>query len=193
MGVADRTAVCLRWLARMPRQWLRDNLDTLLIVMDSAPYGAVEGQINYLDYLRIIVKRRWLVGGVLSVCLAIALFKSLSETPMYKATATVQIERQVAKIVKGDSVMPTEIWDWEFLQTQLELLKSRSLAQRVVASLNLTEDFNLLGKDVSPFAKLRNQFSDLLRICCRLARCGTTVRSKDSDERRRHPRQWPKR
>ena len=69
---------------------------------ESAPYGAVEGQINYLDYLRIIVKRRWLVGGVLSACLAIGLFNSLSATPMYSATATVQIEPQVVEIVKDD-------------------------------------------------------------------------------------------
>ena len=37
--------------------------------------------------------------------------------------------------------------DWEFFQTQLELLKSRHLAQRVVAKLNLTKDFNFRDKD----------------------------------------------
>ncbi len=76
-------------------------------VIESAPYGTVEeGRISYLDYWHIVVKRRWLILGVLGVCLAFGLYKSLSATPMYTATATLQIDPQAAVIIEGGEVTP---------------------------------------------------------------------------------------
>lgn len=62
-------------------------------------------------------------------------------TPVYRAGLTMQIERQEAQVLEYQGVTPTETSAdaKDFYQTQYELLKSRSLAERVIEQLNLTE------------------------------------------------------
>ena len=50
-------------------------------------------EINLLDYWRIIVKRRWTVLGVLGIVFVTALVGTLLMTPIYRASTTLQIER----------------------------------------------------------------------------------------------------
>lgn len=98
-----------------------------------------------LRYWRIALKRRWMILGITGVVTMVGLLLTLMMTPTYTASATLQIDRQAPKVV--DSGMETERagFDPEFYQTQYELLKSRSLAERVVSSLNLTENPILFG------------------------------------------------
>ncbi len=66
-------------------------------------------------------------------------------TPIYRATITLQIDREAAKVV-DTQVEPSDqlVAGEEFFQTQYGLLKSRSLAARVVDSLNLATNDNFL-------------------------------------------------
>lgn len=98
-------------------------------------------EINLLDYWRIIVKRRWTVLTTLGIVLVTTLVATLLMTPVYRASATLQIERDTIKVLDVEGLTPTESpTDRDFYQTQYELLKSRSLAQRVIAELNLADD-----------------------------------------------------
>src|SRR5690606_5083150 len=97
-------------------------------------------EINLLDYWRIIVKRRWTVLTTLGIVLVTTLVATLLLTPVYRASVTLQIERDTIKVLDVEGLTPTESpTDRDFYQTQYELLKSRSLAQRVIAELNLAE------------------------------------------------------
>lgn len=103
--------------------------------------AADSDEINLLDYWRIIVKRRWTVLSTLAIVLVTALVGTLLMTPIYRATTTVQIERDTIKVVEVEGLTPTESpADRDFYQTQYELLKSRSLAQRVISQLDLAND-----------------------------------------------------
>jgi capsular exopolysaccharide synthesis family protein len=66
------------------------------------------------------------------------------KVPLYTATARLQIDRNVAKIMNTEGVLPVENGDYDFLRTQYELLKSRNMAERVVSSLTLGDDPDLL-------------------------------------------------
>ena len=66
------------------------------------------------------------------------------KTPLYTATVRLQIDRNVAKIVNTEGVLPVEDGDYDFMRTQYELLKSRNMAERVVSSLTLGDDPDLL-------------------------------------------------
>src|SRR5262249_41127848 len=70
--------------------------------------------------------------------------RTLMETPLYTATVRLQIDKNVAKIVEGDNVIPIDTKDDSFMQTQYELLQSRSMAERVVSSLKLVNDPDFL-------------------------------------------------
>ncbi|PZO07662.1 MAG: exopolysaccharide biosynthesis protein [Lysobacteraceae bacterium] len=98
-------------------------------------------EINLLDYWRIIAKRRWTVLGVLAIVFVTTLVGTLLMTPIYRASTTVQIERDTIKVVEVEGFTPTESpGDRDFYQTQYELLKSRSLAQRVISQLDIPND-----------------------------------------------------
>jgi polysaccharide biosynthesis transport protein len=95
-----------------------------------------------IDFRRIVAafyRNRFQVAAILILCVAAAIFVTLSTTPIYRASATVQIDSQAARVVKSDAEdAPPVDYDTEmFLQTQLDVLKSRSIAQQVVDNLKL--------------------------------------------------------
>jgi polysaccharide biosynthesis transport protein len=100
---------------------------------------------NLLEYWRILNKRKWLILSIAAAVVALAAARSLMQTPLYTATVRLQIDRNVAQIVKGDNVMPAEdSSDFEFGQTQYQLLQSRAMADRVVSALKLGADADFL-------------------------------------------------
>lgn len=105
-------------------------------------------EIDLLAYWRILVKRRWLILSILGGVVAIALLLTVMATPIYRATAILQLDQDAQQVVQvegmeGDS---GRTLDPNFLQTQYELLKSRSLAERVASQLDLSPaDVDRLG------------------------------------------------
>ena len=121
------------------------------------PYGPLAGYTatgtetpahSYLDIIleiwRIVYKRKWLILSIAVALLTIGTLRTLMKTPLYTATARLQIDRNVAKIVNTEGVLPFENADYDFMRTQYELLKSRNMAERVVSSLTLGDDPDLL-------------------------------------------------
>lgn len=100
-----------------------------------------DDEIDLLAYWRILVRRRWVVLGMLGAILFAALVATLLTTPIYRASTTLQIERTAAQVVDFDSANPMEsAGDRDFYQTQYELLRSHSLAERVASQLGLASD-----------------------------------------------------
>ncbi len=92
-------------------------------------------EIDLLAYWRILVKRRWLILGVLAALAALSLLVTLMATPMYRATAVMQIDAERQQIMQGGLEVASA--DPQFLETQYELLQSRALAERVADDLDL--------------------------------------------------------
>ena len=118
-------------------------------------------EIDLLSYWRILVKRRWTVLAALGIVLASTLVGTLLMTPIYRATTSLQIERDTIKVVDVEGVAPVEgSGGNDFYQTQYELLKSRALAQRVASQLDLAQG-DLLDRisPKSPWAALSGMFS----------------------------------
>jgi polysaccharide biosynthesis transport protein len=118
--------------------------------------------LHFRDLWRIVVKRKWVIVAVVILALGTALVATMMQTPIYRATITLKIEREAAKVVdfKG-AIMPEESGDIDFYRTQYELLRSRTLAERVVEQLNLRSVapakegprpwwLNLLRRDSAP-------------------------------------------
>ncbi len=106
------------------------------------------GDFDFLSYWRILVRHRWVILGIFIAALALGVCITLLTTPIYRAEVTLQIDREAAKVFNVESVEPTEqmIAGEEFFQTQYGLLKSRSLASRVVDNLNLARDNTFLDR-----------------------------------------------
>ena len=112
-------------------------------VMDDLPGQTDPGQagagddIDLMAYWRALVKRRWMVLGILGVVLVATLVITLLATPIFRATAVMQIDNEQQQVVKVDGVATQQPYDAQFQQTQYELLRSRALAERVAAKLDL--------------------------------------------------------
>ncbi|NCU10855.1 MAG: polysaccharide biosynthesis tyrosine autokinase [Sphingomonadaceae bacterium] len=79
--------------------------------------------------------------AIIAAALALALVVTLLDTKRYTANASVQINDQSQQVlgdVEATSEQATSSWDTErFLQTQVDVLKSRALALRVIKRLRL--------------------------------------------------------
>lgn len=96
--------------------------------------------LDLRDLWRMVVKHKWLLLGMAMAGLLAALLFSLVRTPLYLATTTLQVDKRAPRVVKfGQELDPTaeELDDRTGLGTQLELLKSRVLAERVIDELRL--------------------------------------------------------
>ncbi|MEH6604188.1 MAG: polysaccharide biosynthesis tyrosine autokinase [Pseudomonadales bacterium] len=92
---------------------------------------SIEDFINLRQLWRSLVRYKW---GILGLAFAFALVTGLvvfSMEPIYQAKASLIIEAQEAKIVNIEDVYNRGYADYEYYQTEYEILKSRRLAERV--------------------------------------------------------------
>ena len=102
--------------------------------------GAEEESIKLREYWDIIVKRKWAVLTFFAITVIAVMTATFITTRIYRATLTLQIEQQDTKAMALPGALANEQFVFEspeFLQTQYELLKSDTLAQRVIEQLNL--------------------------------------------------------
>jgi succinoglycan biosynthesis transport protein ExoP len=101
--------------------------------------------------------RMWLIPTFCTVSLAIGFIITFTTTPIYRATVTIQIDRQEPRIVKTDADLDFQNDTYRFYESQYELLKSRMLAERVASDLNLVSAPDFLNPpSTSPWRKLRS-------------------------------------
>jgi succinoglycan biosynthesis transport protein ExoP len=111
------------------------------------PGGREGSEIDLLQYWYLLLKHRYIVLGAVAAMLALGLLVTLLTTPIYRASALLQIEREAARVVDIEGVDPVEAGnDRDFYQTQYSLLNSRSLAERVVRRLNLANDARFMNQ-----------------------------------------------
>jgi len=127
-------------------------------------YGALEsGGFDIRTILNII--RRWLL-----LILAITFMGTMATwwysgtiTPLYKATVTMEIQKQETKIFPGNVGGPKVVADREFLATQYVLMKSRSLAERVVTQLDLHNKPRYATQSAKEPTRIKQASDNLLR------------------------------
>jgi len=93
------------------------------------------------DLLGMILKHKWTLLLVVLVSTSIAGINTFLLRPTYRATTVLQIERAAARVVDfqhGNVDMDqASVDEYLGLKTQYELLRSRSLAERVIDDLQL--------------------------------------------------------
>lgn len=97
-----------------------------------------DDEIDLLKLWQTIWRRKWSIITLTLIVMMVSVLVVMSLTPIYRAATTLLIEQKQAKVVSIEQVYGLEGNGNEYLQTQFELLKARSLAERVVRELNLT-------------------------------------------------------
>ncbi len=105
---------------------------------------ATDESLTLTDLLRIVVKHKWTLLIVILLACAAAAVRTFLSTPVYRSTVILQIERVAPRVVNfNNEVDPDQAAatsdETTSLKTQYELLKSRSLAERVIDELRLDQ------------------------------------------------------
>ena len=98
-----------------------------------------EQKVELLEYWRSVVKRKWAILGLALAVAVLAGVVSFALTPIYQGSATVLIEAGKVKILTIDEIY-TNSQQRENFQTQVEIIKSREVADRTVRALRLWEN-----------------------------------------------------
>src|SRR4029079_5892437 len=121
---------------------LRDPYGRLTLYGTSLGDESEPSGLNVREYLRILNKRKWLIIAIASAFVVISGVRTLMETPLFVSTVRIQIERE-ARVMETGDIQP-HYSDYEFMQTQKQLLDGRAMAQRVVSALKLGNDADFL-------------------------------------------------
>ncbi len=117
--------------------------------------GADQAEWSLRHAVAMVRGHLWLIAAIVGACLACAVVATLLQTPRYTAAATIQINDTSGRVLgdKEDEAAdrPSNSLDTDrFLKTQVDVLRSRSLAQRVAQVLKLTGDPRLYAAQGAP-------------------------------------------
>ena len=114
-------------------------------------------EIDILEYGRVVLKRKWVLLTFAAVLVVLAAVFSFTTRPLYRATATLLIEEPGSSLLNIQDILNSGAYyrtDYlgTYFNTQLRLLTSRSLAERVAKKLNLgaRPEFRASGGAASP-------------------------------------------
>ena len=100
-------------------------------------------QRNFQDYLLILRERIWYVIVVFLVVFSSSLVYTLSQVKIYSSVATVQVLRSDPKVMQVQQVVDNDIRGAEDLNTQLKVIESGTIIQKVAE--------RIVGEDKAAF------------------------------------------
>ncbi len=140
--------------------------------VEDAQWDEIEGsQIDLREIWAAIYRNRWRVALIICLALAGGVASILLTRPTYTAQATIQIDQQTQKVLGTEEMEPIAAGAEadRFLQTQVDIMKSRAAAIKVGEDLNLFNNTQFLERmggnpatDMTP-AAIRNRVADALQ------------------------------
>ncbi len=110
-------------------------------------------------YLAMLHKRRGIVLTCLAVSLAVAVLYNYTTRPVYQATTQILIDRDTPDVLPNKELVELVQGGIDYYQTQYQLLKGRTLAERAVERLRLQTHSELAtGPMMNPWERVRGFF-----------------------------------
>ncbi|MEK0082725.1 GumC family protein [Benzoatithermus flavus] len=103
-------------------------------------YLPQDAGIDIKDLLAILRRRRWVILSTILVLTTLAVLIGFQLTPKYTAKALVMIDPRQTKVVNVEQVLQGLGTDASTVETQIKVLKSRDLADRIMQKLDLYQD-----------------------------------------------------
>ena len=99
------------------------------------------------ESFRVLLKRKWVIVGVLSTIFSIVAIASLRMTPIYEASGTIEINKPDANLnFQNSPTFNVDYYDPTELETEIKILQSDLLATQVIRELNLDRGQELNGQ-----------------------------------------------
>ncbi|WP_379547118.1 GumC family protein [Qipengyuania sp. DSG2-2] len=115
-----------------------------VLLAGGAPSGSDNegGLFDFVELRAIVMRNIWLILGSVVTMLIVAAILTALTVPLFRAETTLQVDPQQANILDVEDVQAdVQSRDTDqFLQTQIEILESRSIAEDVAEDLGLLDD-----------------------------------------------------
>jgi succinoglycan biosynthesis transport protein ExoP len=105
----------------------------------SALYNALPAQESTLrEYIRVLIKRKWMVLAVVAGIFMAVAVASLRQTPIYEAKCDIVVNKADSNLITFKDSQPTmEYYDQSDMDTEVRILQSDLMALQVIQKLNL--------------------------------------------------------
>lgn len=111
------------------------------------------------DLLATLIKYWWLILAITLATLGAAALVTFLTKPVYEARVTMEVNYEPIRVTGGPENQPAATGEQDFIATQVGLLRSRSLSERVARSLNLARDPAFGGSEAAAAARVRSGLS----------------------------------
>ena len=113
-----------------------------------------ERSLDLLRYWITLRKHRWLILAITAALMVIVAIKVSLAVPLYTAQATVLLRSDTPQLLENRSQANNQSYEYsdgsDFVKTQVEILRSRTLAAHVVQDEGLANDPAFTGKTSKP-------------------------------------------
>lgn len=94
-------------------------------------------EVELRDYIDVMARRKWLILTVLALVFVSTLIFTLAVTRIYEASAVIEVSQETPYVTSFKEVLGSEIQAREFYETQVELIRSRAMINRVIDKFDL--------------------------------------------------------
>jgi succinoglycan biosynthesis transport protein ExoP len=147
-------------LVPLNSQILRERQPPFPIEFDRDPVpaaypGAATQDSVLREYVRIFIKRKWVLIATVALVVSVVTISTLRTTPIYEAVGSIAINKMdpVTFNLK-DSSSAVDYYDPADLDTEVRILKSDLLALQVIRQLNLDKPTEIGAGNTSPSSSL---------------------------------------
>jgi len=107
------------------------------------------------EYLRILVKRKWVILASLVTIFSIVAIATLKTTPVYEAGGTIAINKPDTTLsFQNSATFSLDYFDPTELDTEVKILQSDMMAMQVIRELNLDRRSEIAGQVPPPSQSL---------------------------------------
>lgn len=122
-----------------------------------------DDDFDFWELARGLLRRKFMILAIVLAGTGASLFLTLQQTPLYRASSTLEIQRQETRIIESADVEPRVVADNQYIETQFALLKSRALAERVVDDLDLANNPAFANQQLGREQRLKNASDQISR------------------------------
>lgn len=126
-------------------------------------------EFGLAELFALLWRRRGLISGLVVLSLAAAAVVLLSIKPTYTATTDILIDTKEARVTDLEEVLTETTPDKEALLSEIEVIRSRALVERIVDDFQLARDpeFNSNLQPLTAIGTALSGVETLLQGICR--------------------------
>ncbi len=95
---------------------------------------------HWREIVQVFWEWKWITITMLVISTTLGLIRNFKAVPIYQASASIEVTAETPRIVNIQDIVTTDTRNADYLNTKLQVLRSRSLAEKIVKATALNEN-----------------------------------------------------